>query len=131
MSLIEREHFERRVRMAGGMAEEELTEDFKDGVLTVLELLKTEPTVSTQYWIPTEKQLPEMHDAGILKKIGIMQRSDICIITVRVEKEYAVDNDAELRDGKWHSDLLRFLDAGKKRYEVIAWMPLPESYMPE
>lgn len=42
--LISRSHFDSRVRAAGGMTEEELTEDFKDGVLTVLEMLKTEPT---------------------------------------------------------------------------------------
>ena len=41
---INAEHFDSRIRAAGGFAEEELTEDFKDGVLTVLEMLKTEPT---------------------------------------------------------------------------------------
>ena len=44
--LISRQHFDERVRLAGGMAEEELTQDFKDGVLTVLEMLKTEPSVN-------------------------------------------------------------------------------------
>lgn len=45
---ISRSHFDERVRLAGGMADEELTQDFKDGVLTVLEMLKTEPPVTPQ-----------------------------------------------------------------------------------
>ena len=45
---ISRQHFDERVRLAGGMADEELTQDFKDGVLTVLELLKTEPSVQPE-----------------------------------------------------------------------------------
>ena len=44
MRLIDADKFNERVRVAGGFAEEELTEDFKDGVLTVLEMLKTEPS---------------------------------------------------------------------------------------
>lgn len=42
---ISRSHFEERVRLAGGMAEGEMTKDFKEGILTVLELLKTEKPV--------------------------------------------------------------------------------------
>lgn len=45
MRLIDAEAFDARVRVAGGMSEEELTDDFKDGVLAVLELLKTQSTV--------------------------------------------------------------------------------------
>ena len=44
MRLIDADAFDERVRVAGGMSEEELTDDFKDGVLAVLELLKTQPT---------------------------------------------------------------------------------------
>ncbi len=69
-----------------------------------------------------------MHDAGILKKLGIMQRSDKCLITIEKDGERIVDNDAEYRDGRWHSDFLRFLKAGKKEFMVTAWMPLPEPY---
>lgn len=43
---ISRSHFDERIRLAGGMANEELTQDFKDGVLTVLEMLKTEPSAN-------------------------------------------------------------------------------------
>ena len=44
MRLIDADKFNERVLIAGGFVEEELTEDFKDGVLTVLEMLKTEPS---------------------------------------------------------------------------------------
>lgn len=43
--LISKSHFDKRVREAVGMTIAELTADFKDGVRTTLELLKTEPTV--------------------------------------------------------------------------------------
>ncbi len=44
MRLIDADAFDERIRAAGGMAEEELTEDFKDGVLTTLEMLKRQPS---------------------------------------------------------------------------------------
>ena len=58
---VSRSHFDKRVRLAGGMSEEELTDDFKDGVLTVLEMLRTEPPVTPKQpgWIPTSVRLPE------------------------------------------------------------------------
>lgn len=43
--LIDADNFDERVRIAGGMVEEELTEDFKDGVQTTLAMLKTEKTI--------------------------------------------------------------------------------------
>lgn len=90
---------------------------------------------SSQYynngWIPCSERLPDMHDAGILKKLGIKEQSNKCIITVAHETESVVDNDAWLNDGKWYSDYLRFLEAGKKPFEVTAWMPLPEPYVPK
>ena len=43
---ISRPSFDLRVRAAVGMVEEELTEDFKDGIKMVLELLKAEPPVT-------------------------------------------------------------------------------------
>ena len=58
MRLIDADAFDERVRVAGGMSEEELTDDFKDGVLTVLEMLKTQPTVQPERkkgkWIPMQ-----------------------------------------------------------------------------
>ena len=43
--LIDADDFDQRVRLAGGMCEEELTEDFKDGIQTTLTMLKNQPTV--------------------------------------------------------------------------------------
>lgn len=48
--LIDADDFDERIRQAGGMCEEELTEDFKDGVQTVLAMLKTQTTI-----IPAEE----------------------------------------------------------------------------
>lgn len=48
--LIDADEFDERIRQAGGMCEEELTEDFKDGVQTVLAMLKTQTTI-----IPAEE----------------------------------------------------------------------------
>lgn len=43
--LIDADAFDERVRVAGGMSEEELTEDFKDGVQTVLYMLSKQPPI--------------------------------------------------------------------------------------
>ena len=43
--LIDADAFDERVRVAGGMSEEELTEDFKDGVQTVLYMMSKQPTI--------------------------------------------------------------------------------------
>ena len=58
---VDAEHFDQRVRIAGGMSEDELTEDFKDGVLATLALLKTEPTADVVEvvhgeWIKMDKR---------------------------------------------------------------------------
>ena len=43
--LIDADAFDERVRVAGGMSEEELTEDFKDGVQAVLYMLSKQPPI--------------------------------------------------------------------------------------
>lgn len=43
--LIDADAFDKRIRLDVGSCEEELTEDFKDGISTVLEMMKTAPTV--------------------------------------------------------------------------------------
>ena len=45
MRAIDADAFDERVRVAGGMSEEELTEDFKDGVQAVLYMLSNQPTI--------------------------------------------------------------------------------------
>ena len=87
-------------------------------------------------WIPVTEKLPDMHDAGILKKLGIKQRSDMVYITIEAKRndggvERITDTDAELRDGEWYSDTLRWLKAAEKIIEVTAWMPYPAPYQKE
>lgn len=43
--LIDADAFDERVRIAGGMADEELSDDFKDGIQTTLLLLKSQRTI--------------------------------------------------------------------------------------
>lgn len=96
---------------------------------SILEFVESLPSAEQdERWIPCIKKLPEMHDAGILKKIGINMISDQCNITVRVDGNAMVLSDATLRDGKWHTRYLQSLDVIGKTYEVTAWMPLPDPY---
>lgn len=48
MRLIDADAFDERVRVAGGMSEEELTEDFKDGVQAVLYMLSNQPAIQPE-----------------------------------------------------------------------------------
>ena len=48
MRLIDADALDERVRAAGGMSEEELTEDFKDGVQAVLYMLSNQPTIQPE-----------------------------------------------------------------------------------
>ena len=48
MRAIDADAFDERVRVAGGMSEEELTEDFKDGVQAVLYMLSKQPTIQPE-----------------------------------------------------------------------------------
>lgn len=41
---IDADAFDDRIRISVGLVEEELTDDYKDGVRCTLEMLKTEPT---------------------------------------------------------------------------------------
>ena len=52
MELIDRKAFDSRVRAAVGFSEEELTDDFKDGILVVLDMMKTAPTIEA---VPKEQ----------------------------------------------------------------------------
>lgn len=45
--MIDADAFDKRVRLDVGLCEEELTEDFKDGISTILEMMKTAPTVDS------------------------------------------------------------------------------------
>ena len=68
MRLIDADAFDERVRVAGGMSEEELTEDFKDGVQAVLYMLSNQPTIQPEiirckdckHWIPYDWMFSEV-----------------------------------------------------------------------
>lgn len=49
---IDADAFDKRVRTAGGLSggfvEEKLSDDFKEGILTVLEMLETQPTADVR-----------------------------------------------------------------------------------
>ena len=45
---ISRKHFDERIRTAGGMVWDELSEDYKGAVCAILEMLKTEPSVTAE-----------------------------------------------------------------------------------
>ena len=70
---ISRTHFDERVRIAGGMVADELSDDYKDGILSVLELLKTEPSVQPAACIANvnfdKEQLKKIVQDGI---VGIL-----------------------------------------------------------
>ena len=67
MRAIDADAFDERVRAAGGMSEEELTEDFKDGVQAVRYMLSNQPTIQPeivrckdcQYWNKGSCECPE------------------------------------------------------------------------
>ena len=68
MRAIDADAFDERVRVAGGMSEEELTEDFKDGVQAVLYMLSNQPTIQPdivrckdcKHWIPYDWMFSEV-----------------------------------------------------------------------
>jgi len=79
---------------------------------------------------PTD--LPEMHDAGILKSLGIKMTSDRCFATILCDDgTRIVEVSAHLRDGKWHTDTGRWINVSGHKSEVVAWMPVIEPYRPE
>lgn len=48
MRSVDADAFDKKIRAAVGMTEEELTDDFKDGIATILEMLKSEPTIEPE-----------------------------------------------------------------------------------
>lgn len=111
---ISRQHFDSRVRAAGGMVEEDLTDDFKDGVLAVLDMLRTEPSVkpTSQKWILTSECLPELkRDVLVFLKNG---RFFVCaLFPGSAGQKYWWIGEEEIH----------FLFD-----DVVAWRPLPEPY---
>ena len=107
MRLIDADAFDERVRVAGGMSEEELTEDFKDGVQAVLYMLSNQPTIHPEpHWIPVTERLPEEDGRYLVcgAKGGIYH--------------------ANYR-GRWWTQVGC---GGKLVPSVVAWCELPEPY---
>lgn len=124
MRAIDADAFDERVRAAVGMTEEELSEDFKDGVLSVLNMMSKQPTITAEpHWIPCSERLPEEKDAGILKKLGTSKRSEYVLATVEVKGERMTVT-ACTYDGKWDWNMKYAFPY----YKIIAWKPLPEPF---
>lgn len=109
-------------------------EQIKDNNLPTVQPVA--PTEShTSKWhdlIKDPTDLPEMHDAGILKSLGIKMISDQCFATILCDDgTRIVDVSAHLRDGKWHTDTGRWINVSGHKSEVVAWMPVIEPYRPE
>ena len=108
MRLVDADAFDERVRAAGGMAEEELTEDFKDGVQAVLYMLSNQPTIQPEpHWIPVTERLPKKDGSYLVSgKWGS-------------GKESVGDCEFSVEDGYFQTAW---------NFDVLAWMPLPEPY---
>ena len=112
MRAIDADAFDERVRAAGGMSEEELTEDFKDGVQAVIYMLSNQPTIQPEpHWIPvTEDTLPEINR----------------VVVVCGDK------------GTWdfgtyrgHGDNIHFWHWKKNTYKRVYWWMYKEDALPE
>ena len=109
--LIDADAFDERVRVAGGMSEDELTDDFKDGVQAVLYMLSNQPTITPEpHWIPVTERLPKEDGSYLVSgKWGSGKESV-------GECEFSVE------DGYFQTAW---------NFDVLAWMPLPETYKEE
>ena len=77
MRLIDADAFDKRIRLAVGSCEEELTEDFKDGISTILEMMKTAPAVdavevvrcrdckNSEHWYADRRRCFLWHENGV------------------------------------------------------------------
>ena len=94
---VSRPNFDLRVRTAVGMVEEELTEDFKDGIKMVLELLKTEPSVAPAMergsWVPVDDEPHEDYECDHCGRIVY------CEGDVDFEFKYCPECGAEMWEG--------------------------------
>ena len=111
MRLVDADAFDERVRAAGGMAEEELTEDFKDGVQAVLYMLSNQPTIQPEpHWIPVTERLPENNGEYLVTVKWVTGESDVDVY--EYDARHKTWNDGE--------------SAGGER--AVAWAKLPEPY---
>lgn len=78
-------------------------EDFYDGMINAENLIKEQPTIELPHWIPCSERLPEKN-GDYLCSLG--------------DDAHSIEVDT-------------FTDDHFEIYNVIAWMPLPESYKGE
>lgn len=117
MRVIDADAFDERVRVAGGMSEEELTEDFKDGVQTVLYMLSKQPTIQFEpHWISCSERLPENEHKTYWVCTDIGYQCE-CRWTNVNPIWTALTTD-------WHWNIFDTPQYTK----VVAWMTLPEPY---
>lgn len=122
MRAIDADAFDERVRAAGGMSEEELTEDFKDGVQAVLYMLSNQPTIQPEpHWIPVTERLPEADGYGhyflVCLENGVVRIDGFSrTFTTRCPDGFYYETD----HFTWRQN----------QNKVVAWMPLPEAYKP-
>ena len=91
----------------------------------IVELIKQMPSVDDTKWIPCSERLPEMHRED-MEAEGEYYMISNPVLATDGNKIYVAEYEED--DGctyGWHS-----LD-GEDYENIIAWMPLPESYNPE
>lgn len=131
---IDADAFDERVRISVGFVEEELTDDYKDGVRCTLEMLKTQPTADVPQWIPCSERLPE----DIRPVLVTWKNTDPASYYQYIVGKHFIGT-AHYHRGKWYwyssvtEDLLA--EYGKceseefdEAIEAVAWMPLPQPY---
>lgn len=135
MRAIDADAFDERVRAAGGMSEEELTEDFKDGVQAVLYMLSNQPTIQSEpHWIPCSAELPKTNDPVNVTYVNHNPGNYYAEVK---DKPYTAT--AHFHKGQWYwyscttQDLLDeygtwIPDLIDKDVEITAWKPLPEPF---
>lgn len=92
-------------------------------------------TVGFATWITN--RMPEEHDSYFkkskewekLKERGLPEKtSDHVLVTLEFENGERDCGIARTEDGVWKSDTIRFFHAGKKKCDVVAWMPYQAPY---
>ena len=115
--LIDADAFDERVRVAGGMSEEELTEDFKDGVQAVLYMLSNQPTIQLEpHWIP----VTENCDCDLMDNEEVLVFQKDGTINGQIRHAMFYDFNGKKKFVTW--------EEGITIYDVVAYMPLPEPY---
>lgn len=101
---------------------EGMTEPFKSNFAVLVEWLidKVQPIEPKPHWIPCSERLPEICANGFSKLVWTCKRYGDGTMWQSIN-QYTTNG-----GGSWLSEAL--FDDPYERYEVIAWMPLPEPY---